>query len=157
MKQFFLFIWAMILAYLPGVTGLIYSPHAGPSAWYDALNKSMFNPAPWVFAVVWPILYLLLAIALYLVMRDTRPTREKLGAYTLFGAQMVLNALWTYWFFGLHMVVLSFWVTIALVVVAVWLMRVFRKINRTAGNLIWPYVLWLCFAMFLNGAVVYLN
>ena len=157
MKRFFLFIWAMLLSYLPGVTGLIYTPSSGPSAWYDGLNKSMFNPAPWVFAVVWPVLYLLLGIALYLIMRDTRPTNEKLKAYVLFGTHMVLNALWTYWFFGLHMIGLGLYVSIALVVVAVWMMRVFRGINRTAGNLVWPYVLWLCFALFLNAAVVYLN
>lgn len=157
MKKIFLFIWAMFLSYLPGVTGFIYSPHAGASAWYDALNKSVLNPAPWVFAVVWPILYFLLGVSLYLILRDSRPTREKLKAYILFGVHMVLNALWTYWFFGLHLIGLSLYVSMALVVVAIWMMRVFHRINRTAGNLVWPYVLWLAFAMFLNGAVVYLN
>ncbi len=157
MKKALLFIWAMILSFLPGVTGLIYSPHAGPSAWYDGLVKSGLTPAPWVFSVVWPILYFLLGVSLYLIMRDRRPTRDKLKAYVLFGINMFLNALWTYWFFGLHMIGISLYVSMALIIISIWMMRVFRGINRTAGNLVWPYIGWLVFAMYLNGAIVYLN
>lgn len=157
MRKFVLFVWAMVLSYLPGVTGFIYSPRAGASQWYDSLEKSMLTPAPWVFGVVWPILYFLLGVALYLILRDARPTRQKLRAYIPFGINMVLNALWTYWFFGLHMPQLSLYVSMALIIVAIWLMRAFRGINRTAGNLVWPYIGWLVFAMYLNGAIVNLN
>ena len=94
------FIWSMILSYLPGITGWIYSPRAGEAAWYGTLTQSALTPAPWVFAVAWSILYFLLGCALYLIIRDRRSGQSKFGAYVLFGVHMVLNALWTYWFFG---------------------------------------------------------
>ena len=148
----------MVLAFLPGIIGVMFTPHGASNAWYNALNKSVLTPDGWVFGVAWTILYALIGIALYMVMRSTpRAQRGKSAAYTAFGIQMVLNALWTYLFFGLHLASPAFIVIIALIVVSVWMMRAFAKIYRKAGYFIVPYLIWLIFAAYLNGMILFLN
>lgn len=157
MKKFWLFVLAIIISFLPGLVGMIFSPGSGVSdIWYSALNKSVLTPDGWVFAVVWPVLYLLLGIALYLIFIDkTRYSKAK--SYWLFAANMFLNALWSYVFFGLNMIGVALIVIIALIGVTIWMMRTFKKINKASYWLIWPYLIWLVFALYLNGVVSLLN
>ncbi|MBD5388687.1 tryptophan-rich sensory protein [bacterium] len=157
MKQFFKFIWAQIVSFLPGATGIMFTPSGNNSAWYNALHKSALTPAGWFFGAAWTVLYFLLGWALYLIMKNSRPWQQKIRAYTLFGIHLFLNALWTYWFFGAHLMDISLVVLAVLLGVAIWMMRVFRTIDRRAGNLVWPYIIWLGFALYLNGAIVYMN
>lgn len=157
MKNFFRFIWGQIVSFMPGATGVMFTPRRGESAWYNAIHKSALTPPGWVFGAVWAVLYFLLGWALYLIMKNHRPWRQKLKAYTLFGVHLFLNALWTYWFFGLHLMDISLLVLAALLVVAIWMMRAFGAIDRRAGRMLWPYIVWLGFALYLNGATVYMN
>lgn len=158
MKKILKFLAAMILAFLPGVIGVMFTPSGASDAWYNALNKSVLTPDGWVFGVAWTVLYALTGLALFLVINTSlRGTSGKGRSYALFGAQMVLNALWTYLFFGAHMAGVAFAVIIALIVVAVWMMRSFLSINRSAAYLLIPYVAWLIFAAYLNGTILYLN
>lgn len=158
MKNFIKFIVAMFLAFLPGIIGVTFTPHGGSDAWYNALNKSVLTPDGWVFGVAWTVLYALIGIALYMIMRSApRVQRGKSAAYASFAVQMVLNALWTYLFFGLHVVAPAFIVIVALIVVTMLMMRAFAKIHRRAGYFIVPYLLWLLFAAYLNGAILFLN
>lgn len=157
MKKILRFVAAMILAFLPGFIGVIFAPSGASDAWYNALNKSVLTPDGWVFGVAWTVLYAMTGIALFLVMNTSRGTSGKGRAYVLFGAQMVLNALWTYLFFGAHMMGLAFAVVVALIVISIWLMRSFYSINRSAAYLLIPYVAWLIFATYLNGTILYLN
>ena len=75
----------------------------------------------------------------------------------LFAAQMALNALWTYMFFGLHLIGGGVIVLVALIAVSIWMMREFRQFSRGASYLVWPYILWMLFALYLNGMIAYLN
>ena len=135
-----------------------YFTSSSVTTWYVALAKPMLNPPSWVFAPVWTLLYALMAIAAALVYERSaeapRLTRQALAVY---GVQLVLNALWSYVFFGMRDPAL------ALVVIAgLWLSIVstvsrFSKINRTSAWLMMPYLAWVSFASYLNLMVAILN
>jgi len=125
----------------------------GPDAWYAALAKPSWNPPPWVFPPVWTALYLAMGIAAWLVWR----TGSRGWPLALWSAQLVLNALWTPLFFGLHRPDLAFadivvlWVLVAATVVAFW------RVRPAAGALLAPYLAWITFAAALNAAIWRLN
>ncbi len=156
MKKFWLFVLAVVISFLPGLIGLIFSPSGASDLWYNALNKPFLTPDGWVFAVVWPILYFLLGVALYLIIVDkTRYSKAK--SYGLFAVHMALNALWTYFFFGLNLIGGGLIVLVLLISFTIWMMRAFSQISRAAYYLVWPYLIWLLFALYLNGSVLFLN
>ena len=158
MKKFLKFILAIVISFIPGIVGGFFSPMSpGVNEWYNSLNQSALTPNGWVFMWAWLILYTLLGIALFLVMNNERTRHSKAKAYTLFIVQMVLNALWTILFFGAHMVGLALLCLVALIVVSVWMMYAFRPFSRGAFYLVWPYIAWLCFALYLNGTIILLN
>ena len=156
MKKFWLFVLAVVISFLPGLIGLISSRSGASDLWYNALNKPFLTPDGWVFAVVWPILYFLLGVALYLIIVDkTRYSKAK--SYGLFAVHMALNALWTYFFFGLNLIGGGLIVLVLLIAFTIWMMRAFSQISRAAYYLVWPYLIWLLFALYLNGSVLFLN
>lgn len=158
MTKILKFVAAMILAFVPGIIGVMFTPSGGSDMWYNALNRSVLTPDGWVFGVAWTVLYALIGIALFLIMNTTvRGSIGKTKSYTLFGVQMILNALWTYLFFGAHMIGAAFIVILMLIFITVWMMRSFFAVNRSAGYLLIPYVAWLLFATYLNGVILYLN
>lgn len=156
MKKFWLFILAVVISFLPGIIGMLFSPDGASDLWYNALVKPALTPAGWVFAVVWPILYFILGIALYLIIVD-KTRYSKAMSYGAFAIHMVLNALWSYLFFGANLIGAALIVLIALIAVVIWMMRVFYPISRSAYYLVWPYLIWLVFALYLNGTVLFLN
>jgi translocator protein len=123
-----------------------------PDEWYKQLNKPSWNPPNAIFAPVWTVLYLLMAMAAWLVWRQQglMPALFPLG---LFVAQLLLNAGWTWLFFGRHrpdlalVDILVLWVTLLATLVAFW--------NRVplAGALLIPYLAWVSFATALNWAI----
>ena len=158
MKKFWTFILALVVSFIPGVIGGFFSPMSpGANQWYNGLAQSVLTPNGWVFSIAWLILYTLLGIALYLIMRSGKTRQNKALAYALFFAQMGLNALWSYLFFGLQMVGGALLTLVALIGVAIWMMIAFKPISRAASYLVWPYLLWLCFALYLNGVILMLN
>ena len=157
MKNFFLFVLAIVISFIPGVIGVAFTPSHSNDLWYNALNNSVLTPQGWVFGVAWTILYTILGIALFLVMKNEKSHQSKAKAYVLFAAQMGLNALWTYLFFGLHMVGGALLTLVALIAVSVWMAFAFKPFNKYASYLVWPYVAWLFFALYLNGVILTLN
>ena len=157
MKKFFKFILAMIIAFLPGIFGVIFTPSHSNDAWYNALNNSVLTPDGWVFGVAWTILYALLGVALFLIMNNEKTRVKKTKSYVLFVVQMILNAAWTYLFFGLHLVGAALLCLVVLIAISVWMLRAFLPISKTASYLVWPYVIWMCFAFYLNGTILFLN
>lgn len=127
------------------------------SDWYPTLNKPSFNPPAWVFGPVWTLLYAMMGLAAYLVVRQgwrRGDVRRALGAFVV---QLALNFLWSFLFFGLQRPLWAF-VDILLLLVAIAVTTVlFWKIHQGAGALMIPYLLWVAFASVLNGAIVVLN
>jgi tryptophan-rich sensory protein len=137
-----------------GVLGSFFTVSSIPS-WYAILNKPVFSPPNWVFGPAWTILYILMGISLYLVW--TSKFKLKQNAFNLFFVQLGLNLLWSIFFFGLKNPTLAL-VDIVVLWIAIFLtIRSFYKINRLAGNLLIPYLLWVSFAAVLNLAIVILN
>jgi tryptophan-rich sensory protein len=126
---------------------------AAPDAWFAALAKPSFNPPSWVFAPVWSILYVLMAIAAWRI-------RRAAGwgiALWLWLAQLFCNAIWAPLFFRMHRIDLALadiFVLLALVVATTW--QFYRR-DRVAGLLLFPYVAWVGFATALNYAIWTLN
>ena len=157
MKKFWTFVFAMIISFIPGIIGIFFTPHGASNIWYNSLVKSVLTPQSWVFGAAWTILYILLGIALFLVMINKKNRINKSRAYWLFFGQMVLNALWSFTFFGLHMAALALLILIMLIFVSIYMERAFKEINESAGYLVWPYIVWLCFAAYLNASIMFLN
>ncbi len=127
-----------------------------PGEWYAQLKKPAWNPPGWIFGPVWSALYILMAVAAWLVWRrgGFAAQRRPLG---LFLIQIALNALWSPLFFGLKNPALAFaeimllWIAVLVTTVAFW------KVHRTSGALLLPYLAWVSFASFLNFTLWQLN
>jgi tryptophan-rich sensory protein len=126
-----------------------------PGEWYERLNKPSWRPPNWLFAPVWSALYLMIAVAGWLVWRSAGLAAA--GALALWLGQLVLNAAWSPAFFGLRrpdlglVVISALWLAIVATVIA------FTGISVWATWLMVPYLLWVSFASLLNLAIWRLN
>lgn len=132
---------------LVGLSGSIFNIQAIPT-WYVTLNKPTFSPPNWLFGPVWTILYAMMGAAFGLVGGKAKK---------IFYIQLGLNFLWSGLFFGLRqpgvalVEIVVLWAAIAMCI------KEFMKINKTAGYLLIPYLMWVSFALVLNWAIVVLN
>jgi len=127
------------------------------TTWYPTLIKPGFTPPNWIFAPVWILLYALMGLAAFLIWRcGLRHVRVQ-NALLAFGVQLVLNAGWSFAFFGAQspalglVVVLFLWGTLA------WTVDRFARIRPMAGGLLVPYLAWVTYALALNVAIWTLN
>ncbi len=127
-----------------------------PGDWYRALIKPALTPPDFIFAPVWTLLYILMALAAWLVWRRGGFKSNRL-ALSLYGAQLVLNALWSWIFFGQHQIGFALIDILILLVFIILTAMKFRTINRHAAILIVPYILWVTFATYLNFELWRLN
>lgn len=141
---------------LAGYIGSIFTAPVIPT-WYAALNKPPFNPPNWIFGPVWATLYLLMAVAAYIIWEKGAERKEIKTALGFFIAQLILNSLWSILFFGMKspvyglICIVILWLAILLTIMK------FYKISKTAGWLLIPYILWVSFASILNLAIAILN
>ena len=119
------------------------------------LVRPPLTPPEWVFPVVWSILYLLMSIAAYLVY--TRNDIDRGAPLRLYLLQVIVNSLWTFFFFRLEWRLFAFFWLLLLIALVVLTMVGFRPISRTAFRLMIPYLLWLCLAAYLNLGFYLLN
>lgn len=144
----------VVICQLAGIIGIPFNERS-IDTWYDRLDKPSFNPPSWVFGPVWTTLYLLMAVAAWLVWRSD--DRRRRTALALFAVQLVLNAIWSPLFFGARLPgwalaeIVLLWVAVA--VTTSW----FWSIDRRAGALLVPYLAWVSFAAVLNAEIVRLN
>ena len=128
----------------------------GVGTWYRTLQKPDFNPPDWVFAPVWSLLYLMIALAGWRVWRS-RGLAGARAAMAAYAAQLALNLAWSFLFFGGQMIGLAL-AEIVLLLVAIGVNAVlFWRIDRLAGWLLAPYAAWVAFACILNFALWRLN
>ena len=127
-----------------------------PGEWYAALIKPSWNPPSSVFAPVWTTLYLLMGVAAWLVWREAGFAGARV-ALSLFIVQLVLNALWSYLFFGLQRPLSAFVEIIVLWCAILGTLVSFWRVHPTAGALLIPYLLWVSFASALNYQLWRLN
>ncbi len=128
----------------------------GPGEWYDSLKKPSWNPPGWVFGPVWTALYMMMAVAAWLVWRQGGWGKQRNPLLT-FLAQLALNALWTPLFFGLHWPGVAFAEIILLWMAIAWTIGAFWRVHRAAAWLLAPYLGWVSFAAALNFVLWRLN
>jgi tryptophan-rich sensory protein len=123
--------------------------------WYAEIAKSPLNPPRWVFAPAWTILYILMAVAAWLVARSD--AAGKRDALTVWFLQLALNCAWSILFFGMQRPDLALIDILFLNLAILGCMISFRAISRTAFWLLVPYIAWTLYATFLNFEVWRLN
>jgi translocator protein len=138
--------------FLAALTGAMFRP----GDWYERLTKPSWRPPNQLFAPVWSVLYLMIAVSGWLIWRETGFVGATLPL-AIYALQLVLNAAWTPLFFGLHRIDLGFfdivlvWLSIVVTIV------LFYPIHSVAAMLLLPYLAWVTFAAALNFAVWRLN
>ena len=156
MKKLGKLICSVSLCLMTGFVGS-FSTMNSVKTWYAELSRPSFTPPDWTFGVVWPILYVMMGISVFMIWNRGLDKRKVKVALGLFVLQLVLNGLWTPIFFGLHMIALALieivllWIAILLTILVFW------RISKAATFFLFPYILWVSFAAILNTALWYLN
>ncbi len=123
------------------------------NTWYKDLIKPSFNPPSWIFGPVWTALYTCMGVASYLIWKE-----KGFGfPLYLFFIHLALNALWSIFFFGLKNPLLALFDIVLLWIMILALIIIFWRINKAAGTLMIPYILWVSFAMIFNFYLWRLN
>ena len=124
---------------------------------YSLLIKPPLSPPSWVFSVVWTSLFVLMGISSYLVYTARECSTKKKSALKYYLIQLVLVFFWPIIFFNYELFLLAFVWLILIIFFSVLMIKNFLKINKVAGLLQIPYLLWLLFAAYLNLAIFILN
>ena len=122
--------------------------------WYSQLVKSNLNPPDWVFAPVWTTLYFMMTVAIWIYWHSKN--REMNTVYIYF-IHIVFNTTWSIIFFGLHQIFLALIVLVILIILIIVLIIKFKRVNYVSAYLMIPYLLWSCYALFLNFNLYILN
>ncbi len=125
--------------------------------WFAHLNKPWFSPPNWIFGPVWTLLYILMGVSLWLVIRNGLSTPDIKAGSLLFTVQLLFNLLWSFVFFGMQAPGFGLLIILILFVLIVATMITFRKVSRQAFILLIPYLCWVGFATVLNAALYLLN
>ncbi|CAM3933856.1 MULTISPECIES: TspO/MBR family protein [Flavobacterium] len=131
---------------------------ANIETWYPTIKKPIFNPPNWVFAPVWTLLFIMMGIAAGLVWDKLKENRElvKKGLF-LFTIQLLLNIFWSYIFFSLKNLLLATIEIVLLLLIIFETYTVFKKVDKLAGRLLIPYLVWVSFATLLTASIYFLN
>jgi benzodiazapine receptor len=124
--------------------------------WYSTLTKPLLTPPNWVFGPVWTILFLLMGISLFLVWQKGHNQKTKLPL-AIFIGQLILNLAWSLVFFGQNspggglIIIIALWSAILLNIIT------FYRVQKLAAYLLFPYLLWVSFALYLNYGIWLFN
>ena len=122
--------------------------------WYSQLVKSNFTPPDWVFAPVWTSLYLMMTLAIWVYWHGKNRDINVIYIYLI---HIVFNTTWSIAFFGLHQIFLALVILIILILLIIVLIIRFKRVNFVSYYLMIPYLLWCCYALFLNFNLLMLN
>ncbi|MCF8215330.1 MAG: tryptophan-rich sensory protein [Chlorobium sp.] len=148
---------SFILCFLAAYAGSLFTPEPGSSWYYTELNRPEWNPPDWLFPPVWSLLFLMMSISFWLVLKKATKDSKVTFAVIAFCVQLLLNMAWSAAFFGMQnpqtgmIVILLLWMAIVLTIVQ------FKKISAVAAYLLVPYLLWVSFASYLNFTIWQLN
>jgi len=121
---------------------------------YSRINKPFLAPPKLIFPIAWTILYVMIGVSYYLLIKDEIVDRKAKAVYY---GQLFLNFLWSFIFFGANFFLLSL-INILLLDIFVWCMiYLFYKKNKISAYLLIPYFLWILFATYLNLAIWLIN
>ena len=124
--------------------------------WYAELNRPPLTPPSWVFGPTWSVLYCMIAAAIILYVKQTRQT-PPYATYTLIGLHLVTNFAWTPLFFGIQR---PGWALVDIILLDLTLgvlIYLFWQASKITSILLWPYMIWVLFATYLNAGFFWLN
>ncbi len=154
--QFFPFLICLLIPLLIGVGGGLLT-FESVRTWYTTLNKPTFNPPNFIFGPVWTILYILMGIASYLVWKKRKIAAGYSWAVVIYILQLLLNLMWSYLFFFQHQIGFAL-IEIGLLLLTIIINAlIFYRIDKVAGWLFLPYILWVGFASYLTYSISLLN
>ena len=151
-KYLSLLIIVLITFSASAIGGVVTSIFKEP--WYSQLVKSNFNPPDWVFAPVWTTLYLLMTLAIWFFWHTKN---RDINTVYIYFIHIVFNTTWSIVFFGLHQIFLALVVLMILILLIIILIIRFKRVNFVSYYLMIPYLLWCCYALFLNFNLLILN
>ena len=122
--------------------------------WYSQLIKSNFNPPDWAFAPVWTTLYLMMTLAIWFFWHSKNRDMNTVYIYFI---HIIFNTTWSIVFFAFHQIFLALVVLMILIYLIIILIIRFKRVNFVSYYLMIPYLLWCCYALFLNFNLFILN
>lgn len=131
--------------------------NSGSMGTYEMLNKPFFSPPGFIFPIVWSILYVLMGIAAYRIYMRNKQGADDNGAYFFYLVQLLINFLWSFVFFTFRLYGIAFIVLIILFILIIITFIKFIRLDKIAGLLLIPYILWVAFAGVLNFFIYVLN
>ena len=154
--KIFKFIISIIICQSAGIFGSLFTIDAVPD-WYTTLIKPPFAPPSWVFGPVWITLYFLMSISLYIVWVSEFKSKTRRDFFIVFGIQLVLNAIWSFLFFGLRSPLLGLVDILLLDIMVIITINYAKSISKVAAILLVPYLVWIVVASILNFGILLLN
>lgn len=131
------------------------APGLGP--WYDGLRKPAWTPPGKVIGAVWSVLFTLMGLAAWRILRRPWSEAETRRALALHGLHLLLNLGWSACFFSLRMPALALVEIVVLAAAIALTMRAFAAVSKPAAAMLLPYLLWVSFAAVLNASIAWLN
>ena len=125
--------------------------------WYQALQLPGLTPPNWVFPIAWNIIFICAALAAIIVWNSFTRNLQFWAIIGLFIANAALNILWTYLFFGKHLIAYALFEAIILELVTIAMMLLIAARSMTISLLLLPYVAWVLFAIYLNYMIWMMN
>lgn len=122
---------------------------------FQFVDKPSITPPTFLFPIVWTILYILMGISAYLIFKSGE--KGKTRAYLFYTMQLVMNFLWTCFFFGAKDYTAAFVAIVVLLVLVAGMIFSFYAVNKKSGYFQIPYLIWITFALFLNYLVLIMN
>ena len=148
---------SLLLPLLSGGAVGLFLALSGKFNTYEELFRPPFSPPQWLFPVAWTVLYTLMGVSAYLVTTSDAPKGAREDALWQYMMQLGINLIWPILFFYFEMRLAAFLWIIVLLMAVFKMIGDFWFISKPAALLQIPYVLWLLFATYLNGATYLLN
>ena len=122
--------------------------------WYSELVKSNYNPPDWIFAPVWTTLYLMMTLSIWFFWHSKK---RDLNTIYIYFIHILFNTTWSIVFFAFHNILLALLNLMILICLIIILIIRFKRVNFVSAYLMIPYLLWSCYALFLNFNLLLLN
>ena len=147
-------IWIVLTEAVGALAGFL--TRDGMELYKTQVVKPPLSPPAIVFPIVWGILYALMGIGIARVWLSAR-SEERADAIQVYLLQLAINFTWSIFFFNLRSFGGALAVLLILLGLIFWMIFRFRRVDRPAARLQIPYVIWVCFAAYLNAGVWLLN
>lgn len=155
-KKVLKFIFSISICLSAGIIGSLLSFDA-INTWYVTLNKPWFVPSGQLISIIWTGIYILMGISLYIVLTKDLSKNNVRNGLVLFALQLIMNATWTYLFFGLQSLLLGFIGIIILWFLVFVTINKFYYISKKSAYILVPYIIWLTIALLINLSLYLVN